>query len=214
MNVTTPFVYFDLGNVLLKFDHRRACRQLAACLNCDSDLIWDVVFAGGLEWAWERGELTRDAFLRELMRRCQVSQAVGDWEQAAADIFEPVPGAQAVVEAVRDAGIRMGLFSNTNDVHWEFVCRRYRWLRDAFDVYALSYELGALKPEPQAYAAAERLSGADTRSVFFVDDRPENVAAAKSHGWDAVLFVDPAQLQLELRRRGLTASCAPDNMGG
>jgi len=72
-----------------------------------------------------------------------------------------------------------------------------------FPVHALSYRLRAMKPEPAAYAGAARLAGVQPKQIFFTDDRPDNVAAARAAGWDAVQFESACQLNEELRQRGV-----------
>jgi putative hydrolase of the HAD superfamily len=59
-------------------------------------------------------------------------------------------------------------------------------LRAHFDGMLVSCELGAVKPSPEFFAAADESLGVDDPAeVFFIDDGAENVAAAQSHGWRA-----------------------------
>ncbi len=200
------FLYFDLGNVLLRFDHRRACHQLARVTGVSSDRIWDAVFAGGLESAFERGELSREEFAQALADEldCPVGDLAG-WEWAVADIFEPMEGMADLVADLHRADLRLGLLSNTNIVHWEFVSENYPWLVECFERHVLSYRVGTMKPYLAIYEAAERLAGCRPDEIFFVDDRLENVAVARGRGWDAVRFESPEQLRRELTVRGLIA---------
>jgi Predicted hydrolase (HAD superfamily) len=67
-------------------------------------------------------------------------------------------------------------------------------LTPLFDRILNSADFGIAKPDPQAFAAAHRVIEADlghpiARSdVWFTDDRPDNVEAAREFGWDAELF--------------------------
>ena len=74
------------------------------------------------------------------------------------------------------------------------------WL---FRVHALSFQLQSLKPEPQIFAGAAKLTGVEPAGIFFIDDRPEHVAAAREAGWDAVIYESVAQVNEELRQRGI-----------
>ena len=56
------FFYFDLGNVLLNFDHHLAARQMAEVAGVSEQLVWDTVFASDLELRYEAGELDDRAF--------------------------------------------------------------------------------------------------------------------------------------------------------
>ena len=198
------FLYFDLGNVLLRFDHRRACRQLAQLIGVSSDRIWEVLFEGGLESAFERGELSRERFAQALADEldCPVGDLTG-WERAVADIFEPMEGMADLVANLRGAEWRLGILSNTNTVHWEFVSENYPWLIECFELHVLSYQVRAMKPHLAIYEAAERVAGCRPEEIFFVDDQWDNAAIARGRGWDAVQFESPEQLRRELAVRGL-----------
>jgi putative hydrolase of the HAD superfamily len=51
------FLYFDLGNVLLWFDHHLAARQMAAVAGVAEERVWRLVFEGELEQRYEAGEI-------------------------------------------------------------------------------------------------------------------------------------------------------------
>ena len=42
------FIYFDLGNVLLHFDHAIACRQIGQLAGIPEQRVRDVLFGGDL----------------------------------------------------------------------------------------------------------------------------------------------------------------------
>jgi len=60
-----PFVAFDLGNVLLPFDHMKACRALGAMYSLDPQYVYERIFEGGIEKAFELGDLSPSDFTRE-----------------------------------------------------------------------------------------------------------------------------------------------------
>ncbi len=160
------FLYFDLGNVLLLFDHQKACRQMAAVAGITAEKVWQVVFESDLELRYEAGELDDRGFYEVF---CQQTDSRPDFEAlllAGSDIFTPNTSIFPVVGALDAAGYRLGVLSNTCPAHWAY-CRagRYGLLDRGFDVYALSYELGACKPSPKIFAgrgpAGRRRSGGD-----------------------------------------------------
>ena len=51
-------VYFDLGNVLLKFDHEQSCRNLGKLFHVPAPDVRNFVFESGLEDQYETGELS------------------------------------------------------------------------------------------------------------------------------------------------------------
>jgi putative hydrolase of the HAD superfamily len=48
-----------------------------------------------------------------------------------------------------------------------------------------SAEVALVKPDPEIYAHADSVYGTEPGDVVFFDDKPENVDAARAHGWDA-----------------------------
>ena len=55
-------VYFDLGNVLLYFDHQIACRQMAEVAGMTADQVRKVLLDGELLFRYEDGTHSREAF--------------------------------------------------------------------------------------------------------------------------------------------------------
>lgn len=198
------FLYFDLGNVLLFFDHEQAARQMSEVAGVPAKRVWDVVFGGDLELRYEAGELDDRQFY-ELF--CEQTGSRPDFDAlllAGSAIFTPNTSIFPVVGALEAAGYRMGVLSNTCPGHWSYSMAHYSIVRRGFDVYALSYELGACKPSPAIYERAAALAGFEPAEIFFVDDVPGHVASARAAGFDAVQYTTAAQLVADLHARGLT----------
>ena len=67
----TSFIYFDLGNVLLDFDHQIACQRIARRAAVDDSQVHEVIFESGLQEEYERGKLDSQMFAR------RITQAIG-----------------------------------------------------------------------------------------------------------------------------------------
>ena len=196
------FLYFDLGNVLLKFDHRLACRQMGAVAGISPERVWDVVFAGDLELRYEAGEFDDREFYEIFCRQTDSRPDFAALLLAGSEIFSPNTTIFPVVAALHAAGHRLGILSNTCPAHWAY-CRggRYGLLDRAFQVHALSYELGACKPSARIFEGAARLAGLDPGEIFFVDDIAGHVAGARAAGLDAVQYTTTPALVADLRSR-------------
>ena len=196
------FLYFDLGNVILHFDHRLAAKQIAALSGLTEVRVWDNLFANGLELRYEAGELDDCRFYEEFCRLTDVRPDQASWLLAGSEIFRLNISIVPVLGALRAAGHWLGILSNTCPAHWSY-CQRYAIVRDGFDVYALSYEHGACKPNPSIYAYAAERAGVNPQEIFYTDDLEANVIAAREASFDAVQYTSTPNLIEELRRRGL-----------
>jgi putative hydrolase of the HAD superfamily len=202
--VPPKFIYFDLGNVLLFFDHRRAARQLAELAGVDERAVFDYVFAGDLNRRCDAGLVSGPEFAAEFREQFRCTADDGAIFRAASEIFRVNVPMKGIVGRLRDAGHRLGILSNTCDMHFDwFASGRYEPIPEAFDVIVLSYRLRLAKPDREIYEHAARQAGVDPEEVFYTDDIPANVEGARAAGFDAVLFTDAAQYAEELRRRGV-----------
>jgi glucose-1-phosphatase len=99
--------------------------------------------------------------------------------------------------------------SNTNEMHFEYLTRSLPLVNE-FDDYVLSYRVQAMKPDRRIYQAALEITGCTPEELLFVDDLPENVAAAREMGIRSILFVGEEQLREDLEKMGLIG--ADDHM--
>ncbi len=199
----TKFFYFDLGNVILRFDHHLAARQMAAVAGVSEQRVWDTVFATDLELRYEAGEIGDREFYEIFCRQTDSRPNFDALLLAGSAIFSPNTSIYPLVGALIAAGYRLGILSNTCPGHWSYCRGQYALLNKGFEIYALSYELGACKPSPKIFAGAAKLAGLPPEEIFFVDDVAGHVAGAKAAGFDAVQYTTTAQLASDLHERGV-----------
>ncbi len=205
--MTPPtFLYFDLGQVLLKFDTAVMCQQMGAVAGVDPAEVFRVVLCSPLQREYELGRLTTREFYEDFCRRTGTRPDFQALLRAASDIFELNADIVPVVTELRGAGHRLGILSNTCEAHWEHCLGRFGILSELFEVYALSYLLKAAKPEAAIFLAAAELAGVRPEEVFFTDDIPGHVEGARAAGLDAVQYTSTPELVEELRRRGITVT--------
>ena len=204
-NLRPPkFVYFDLGNVIVDFDREHAVRQMAQVAGITPQATHAAVFESGLQAKLERGEIDWPTFHDAFSRTTGSTSDPARLADAASDMFSLHVATLPVIAAVERAGYRTGILSNTCAPHWEHLLgKRYAVLPGRFSVIVLSHEVGALKPDGAIYEIAARMAGVPPESIFFTDDVPEHVEAARAAGWDAEVFVSASRLADDLQRRGL-----------
>ena len=197
------FVYFDLGNVIATFDRERAFRGMAALCNADVSLVRAAVMEG-LQADLERGTIEWPAFHAEFSRRTGTRSDPAALAAAAAEMFDLNVGIVPVIAALQRCRIPIGILSNTCDLHWRHLLGRgWGILPGGFHPVILSYEIRVSKPEPAIFERAAERAGTSPERIFFCDDLPEHVAAARAAGWDAELFTSAPMLADQLARRGI-----------
>jgi putative hydrolase of the HAD superfamily len=196
---------FDLGNVLIYFSHERMCRQIGELVGRSGEEVWRLLMGSAPYVRYETGAISTIEFARELERLFDRQIDPAALSRAASDIFWRNESIEPVIEQLAARGYPLVLLSNTCDMHHHWVDERFAVLRH-FERRALSYQVGACKPQPEIYHAAASLAGVALNECFFTDDTPGHVAAARQLGIDAVVYRDTQQLVAQLQRREITLS--------
>jgi 2-haloacid dehalogenase len=97
------------------------------------------------------------------------------------------------------------LLSNIGDLHWEHVLNRHGL--DAIGHGALtSFHAGVMKPDTAIYAQAEAKFGLGPATTVFIDDRAENIEAARARGWHGIVHRSFHDTREALLRLGVEAA--------
>jgi len=201
----TEFIYFDLGNVLISFDHSRAWQQIAELTGIPPERVEQILFNSGLQTLYEKGEISTAEFHQYFCEQAHSDISVEDLCYAASNIFEPLDDSIQLLKTLKRAGYRLGLLSNTCDCHWNFCLddTRFNFLPSSFEQTVLSFIVGHAKPETEIYQIASNQVNCDPESILFIDDKQENVKAAQSYGFDGIHFQGFSKLLSELNKREL-----------
>ena len=195
-------ILFDLGNVIVSFDFKRAFGRLQPLCNYEVSDIPRRLRGTDLIHRFEAGEIGPRQFVADL---CKVLDLEIDYDEFCSiwtGVFLPEPLISESLVRNLAGRYRLIIVSNTNPIHFGMIQRTYPLLQH-FDDYVLSYEVGALKPDRKIYEAAVARAECSAGECFFTDDLAVNVQAAREHGMDAVQFLSAVQLERELQTRGL-----------
>jgi putative hydrolase of the HAD superfamily len=77
-------------------------------------------------------------------------------------------------------------------------------LREQFDYFICSGYVNEMKPHPDIFRAALCISGRPASTAVFIDDKQENIDAARYFGMTGIRFESPAQLRSSLAEIGIT----------
>jgi putative hydrolase of the HAD superfamily len=195
-------IFFDLGNVIIPFDFKRAYAKLQLLCDYPVTEIPQRMRGTDLVSRFESGQIGSEQFVKEFSAVLDIRIGYEEFCDLWTSVFLPEPLIQESL--LKDLGRRFPLMilSNTNPIHFHMLQAHYPLL-SRFNHSVLSYEVGALKPSAKIFEAAIGRAGCEAKECFFTDDLAVNVEAAREHGMDAVQFQSATQLELELRTRGL-----------
>jgi glucose-1-phosphatase len=195
-------ITFDLGNVLVRVDHLRFCRRLAALTALSPQEVYAQVFESALEPGYDTGRISSQEFYQRVTAHFGVALPYLRFCELWCDLFDSMPGME---ELVRHLASRFPLFllSNTNALHFDYLQERFGPILEPFQSFILSYRVGSRKPEPAIYQFLIRQVGRPPEEILFLDDKMAFVEGALSQGLTAWQFRSPQELQQELVRHRL-----------
>lgn len=195
-------IIFDLGRVIVPFDFRRGYLRLEQLCGIPAAEIPKTIGMTDLVQRFECGQVEPHDFVREIGNRLGVAMSHREFSEIWNSIFLPETLIHEDLLKALSKRYRLVLLSNTNCIHFEGIRVNYPLIRH-FHALILSYEVGAMKPAPAIYRKAVAAAECRPEECFFTDDIAEYVAAAREEGIDAVQFQSSAQIEEELRRRGV-----------
>ncbi|MGF1552462.1 MAG: HAD family hydrolase [Paracoccaceae bacterium] len=114
----------------------------------------------------------------------------------------PIEGSVAILERLHAADVPLFAITNFAAEQWDKTVPAYPFLTRFRDVVVSGRE-GLLKPDPAIYRLLFERNDLAAGDCVFIDDNPDNVAAASGLGMDAHLFERPDRLAEWLAERGL-----------
>lgn len=184
-------VLFDLGRVLIGYDHARTLAGLASVCRSDPETVEALLDSVSRELG--HGTLDGDG-LHTLFR--ERAGAVEDsdlfFQAFASGITRDEEALAYALELESRPELLVAVISNTNASHVRWLDEYIPELRD-FDLVMLSNEIGMCKPDPAVYRLALELLDVRAQDAIFVDDSPRNVEGARQLGMAGIVHGSWAQ---------------------
>ncbi len=196
---------FDLGNVILPFEHRQIAKKLyersrdKGLFSPDEIFLFMFEMDDGLINMYETGQMTSNEFFERLKKRYRLDLTFEEFRDIWNPIFWENHEVSEAIMYLKSKNYPVYLLSNTNELHFSYIADKYPIVHK-LDEWILSYEAGVKKPEKKIYDMIFDKMDVDRRSVFYIDDIDRYVEAAKGFGIQGMVFRDAGQLWEEIDR--------------
>ncbi len=189
---------FDLGKVIVDFDHSKIVE--IAAKHCEFDVadIREQLFSSELTKEYELGKISTEQFHKRVRDLLNLQMSLDEFRHAWNATFSLTPILPEKLFDKLSNKYRLLILSDTNEMHFEFIRENFAAL-NYFENLVLSYRVGALKPSSEIFNAVIEVAGCLPSECFFTDDRLPNVEGAKSCGIEAVLFETVEQFENDLQ---------------
>ena len=190
---------FDYGGVLMRTESQASREQLCRRLGLTLPQLYDLVFEGEDSQLVQLGRMTPDErwerIGQQLGLRSREEALALRREMFAGDVLD-----QELVAYIRrlHGRFKTALLSNAT-LRLVSILRDDLHIEDCFDVIVISAQVGLMKPDPAIYHLTLDRLGVTPQQAVFIDDMPENVAAAMELGMRTIRFSSRDALLKELQ---------------
>lgn len=157
--------------------------------------------------AWEKDEIGVDEYLRHTVFYEERSFTPAEFLDVlrAQSLLLPDSGVGILRRLAASEQYVLAAVNNECRILNEYRLNKFNLLDD-FDAFFSSCYLGIRKPDRKIYQIALDVLQRDPEHAVFIDDRPENVAAAASLGIHGIRYQGAEQLTGELEKLGVSLS--------
>ncbi|MCX5808679.1 MAG: HAD family phosphatase [Proteobacteria bacterium] len=186
---------FDLGNVILPFEHRQIATKLYEKSRDKARFASDEIFTfmfekdNGLINDYETGQMSSEEFFGQLKERYKLDMTFEKFRDIWNPIFQENREVNDAILYLKSKGYPIFLLSNTNELHFSYIIEQYPIVH-VLDEWILSFEAGVKKPEKRIYEIIFEMMDVDKDEVFYIDDIERYVEAAKKYGIQGMVFKD------------------------
>ncbi|MBC7157977.1 MAG: HAD family phosphatase [Rhodobacteraceae bacterium] len=197
-------VVFDIGNVLVEWCPERVYDPVVGPEGREH--LLHTLGLHAMNEAVDAGAPFAESVAALAARHPAHAAHILMWRDRWDAMFAPaIDGSVALLRGLRARGVTLFALSNFGAETFARAEAMYPFLTE-FDRRYISAHLRLIKPDPAIYAHVEADCGLPPESLFFIDDRADNIAAARARGWQGHVFEGAGPLAAELVARGLLAA--------
>lgn len=190
-------IIFDFGNVLVEWHPERVYGEY---FGDEAKAWWFLRHVTDMNWRQriDRGE-SQDACIEELQGRFpEYREAIVLYRDRWREMLTgEMPGMRELLTELKDTGYEIyGLTNWSMETFPE--ARRHFSILQMIDRYVVSAAEGYVKPDPQLFQVLLDRYHLQADDCIFVDDNPDNVAAACQMGMKGIVFGGAENLRKEL----------------
>lgn len=193
----TKNIIFDFGNVLVQWHPELIYTEY---FGDEAKAWWFLRHVADNEWRGriDAGEPTADCIAELQAKYSEYTKAVALYDERYFDMLtDEVPGMREVITDLKNR--KHEIYGLTNWSMETFpIARKKFGILQMIDRYVVSGAEKLIKPDPRLFQVLLDRYNLKAEECTFIDDNPDNVAAAQKLGMQGIAFTNAETLRKEL----------------
>ncbi|MBN2120616.1 MAG: HAD family phosphatase [Candidatus Omnitrophica bacterium] len=188
---------FDLGRVLFDFDYNIALNKIKDKMSVSGEEVIQALFYENFADDFERGLVSGYDFYSHFKEKTSLNLDYRSFVPVWCDIFTLKEDSFSLLKSL-SAIYKTFLISNINELHYQFLKKRYPQVFSLFEAEILSFQVKYTKPARQIYDILISKAGVNKEELVYIDDRADLIEEANRQGLNCIQFTDVEQCKKEL----------------
>ena len=192
-------IIFDVGGVLVDFHPEKTMKNMGFSEE-EAKIIAKATTQGNLWAELDRGALPKEEVFERMYDK--IREITGEKSEkyiSAAETFlskgifqtvTPFPYAANWLSELKNRGFKIYILSNYPSWLWDYHWQTTFTFTPFVDDKIVSGKIKLIKPDPRIYQHILKEFSLVADECVFIDDRTENIEAAKSQGIHGIIFTD------------------------
>lgn len=199
-------IVFDLGKVIFDYDLNiisKALSKFSSEINLFNDMESFMASNADLFVKYEKGLISSIDFYNQIVSLLSLKDlSFEEFSDIWNEIFTPMNDVIDLIDTLSKK-YELSLLSNTNDLHFEYLYKKYTKVFNNFKNTHLSYKMKMRKPDVEIYENIINFYKVEPEKLFFTDDNQDNVFAAQKIGIKSFVFENSLKLKKDLNSFGI-----------
>ncbi len=175
------WIIFDLGGVLIEITPDRFYQNMSKEINIPVEFIQS--YKESMALGYKEPEIIINEFINKYGLNITSDYFIKKFVELY--IGKKIDGMFEFVKELKKEGYKIGLLSNTNKLHINYLKHKFSNFKD-FDAVFYSYEIHINKPSLDAYRYVLEKLKVEPNKILFIDDTYENIKSAESLGIECI----------------------------
>lgn len=190
---------FDLGNVILPFDHYISAKKISKYTEKSPEDIYNIFFDSPVTNQFEEGKISPFKFYNCLkatlfLNNLDYKGFVSIWS----DIFKEDRKMLQLIKILKRK-FKVFIISNINELHFKYIKEKFSIINEV-DGVILSFKVGVRKPDSKIYQVGIKYAKCLPEEIIYIDDRLELIEEAKELGLNCIHYTGYRLLIKELKK--------------
>ena len=195
-------IVFDIGNVLAAFDWHSFVKDFGYDEKTNGEITRAVFQSpdwSQVDLGLKTDEELMEAFVNNAPHlKKEIEEIFARWQYS----VKEYPFSESWLGGLKAKGYKIYVLSNYGRTMFTYAREHFRFLRHV-DGGIISYQINKIKPYPEIYKALIEKYDIIPEKAVFLDDLPDNIAAAAALGMNTVLVTDHQSAVEGLARLGI-----------